>query len=125
MQLLMRHANLESIPGRLIIQFAEVDTYYPWSVTSEPAENSKTHIKPKNFGFASYYFGQAGASAATPFVMIVLPLWFLVLPTGSLAMICQLRWPPRFTLRSLFIATTFLAIVLGMIAWLDRAWIGK
>jgi hypothetical protein len=27
--------------------------------------------------------------------------------------------------RSLFIATTFLGVVLGMIAWLDRAWIGK
>ena len=27
--------------------------------------------------------------------------------------------------RSLFIATTFLAFVLNMIAWLDRAWIGK
>jgi hypothetical protein len=26
---------------------------------------------------------------------------------------------------SLFIATTFLAVELGMIAWLDRAWIGK
>jgi hypothetical protein len=36
-----------------------------------------------------------------------------------------MRWPPHFTLRSLFIATTFLAMVLGMIAWLDRAWIVK
>jgi hypothetical protein len=34
-------------------------------------------------------------------------------------------WPWRFTLRSLFVVTTFLAIVPGMIAWLDRAWIGK
>jgi hypothetical protein len=35
-------------------------------------------------------------------------------------------WPPwRFNLRSLFIATTFLAVVLGMIVWLYKAWIGK
>jgi hypothetical protein len=46
-------------------------------------------------------------------------------PRDLLMMICHLRWPPRFTLRSLFIATTFLAVLLGMIAWLDRAWIGK
>jgi hypothetical protein len=26
---------------------------------------------------------------------------------------------------SLFVVTTFLAVVLGMMAWLDRAWIGK
>jgi hypothetical protein len=31
----------------------------------------------------------------------------------------------RMSDRRLFIARTFLAIVLGMIAWLDRAWIGK
>jgi hypothetical protein len=37
----------------------------------------------------------------------------------------RITWPSRFTLRSLFIATTFLAVVLGTIAWLDPAWIGK
>jgi hypothetical protein len=36
----------------------------------------------------------------------------------------RMRQPWRFRLRSLFIVTTFLAIGLGMIAWLDRAWIG-
>jgi hypothetical protein len=56
---------------------------------------------------------------------IILPFWLLVLTSGSLAMILQLRWPWRFTLRHLFIVTTFLAIVLGMIACLDRSWIGK
>ena len=57
--------------------------------------------------------------------LVGLPYWFLVLTTGSLAMAFQLRWPIRFNLCSLFIATTLLAVVLGMIAWLDRAWIGK
>ena len=57
--------------------------------------------------------------------LVGVPHWFLVLTSGSLAMVFRLQWPPRFTLRSLFIATTFLAVVLGMIAWLDRAWIGK
>jgi hypothetical protein len=56
---------------------------------------------------------------------VVLPYLFRVLTSGWLAIICQMRWPWRFTLRSQFIATTFLAVVLGMIAWLDRAWIGK
>jgi hypothetical protein len=36
-----------------------------------------------------------------------------------------MRWPWRFTLRTLFVVTTLLAIVLGMIAWLDHSWIGK
>jgi hypothetical protein len=53
-----------------------------------------------------------------------LPYWFVVLLCG-LAIAFRIRWPLRFTLRSLFIVTTVLAVVLGMIAWLDRAWIGK
>jgi hypothetical protein len=57
--------------------------------------------------------------------LLAVPYWFLVLTAGSLVMIVRMRWPWRLTLRGLFIATTFLAIVLGMIAWLDRAWIGK
>jgi hypothetical protein len=56
---------------------------------------------------------------------LTLPYWFLVLASGLLAMAFQLRWPLQFTLRTLFVATTFLAILLGMIAWLDEAWIGK
>jgi hypothetical protein len=56
---------------------------------------------------------------------VIMPFWFLVLTSGLLAMLLRLRWPWRFTLRSLFVVTTFLAAVLGMIAWLDRAWIGK
>jgi hypothetical protein len=54
-----------------------------------------------------------------------LPYWFVVTVCGLLAMLCRPRWPWRFTLRTLFIAVTFLAVVMGMIAWLDRAWIGK
>ena len=73
--------------------------------------------EPKPFGF--------GARMRPDEWMACVPYWFLVATTGSLAMIFRLRWPLRFTLRSLFIATTFLAVVLGMIAWLDRAWIGK
>jgi hypothetical protein len=56
---------------------------------------------------------------------VKVPYWFLVLTIGSLAMLFQLRWPMRFTLRGMFVLTTFPAVVLGMIAWLDRAWIGK
>jgi hypothetical protein len=54
-----------------------------------------------------------------------MPYWFAVLIVGALSFAPWPRVKYRFSLRSLFIATTFLAVVLGMIAWLDRAWIGK
>ena len=68
-------------------------------------------------------FGLQGLSALGETRSSVLVPQFLT--AGSLAMLLRIESPSRFSLRSLFIATTFLAVVLGMIAWLDRAWIGK
>jgi hypothetical protein len=74
---------------------------------------------------SSKHLGFALVRATNGWCQIV-PLWFAVLVTGFVAMALQLRRPLRqFSLRSLFIATTFLAVGLGMIAWLDRSWIGK
>jgi hypothetical protein len=70
---------------------------------------------------SSRFYWSSRASDKT----VAVPFWFLVVASGSLAMLLRMRWPLRFSLRSMLIATTFLAVVLGMIAWLDRAWIGK
>ena len=75
--------------------------------------------------FAFFGFGWDG-SFRGPVFTAYLSHWLLALPLATLAAvpwIRPLRW--RFTLRSLFTATTLLAVVLGMIAWLDHAWIGK
>jgi hypothetical protein len=53
------------------------------------------------------------------------PYWSIVLLIGGLSFLPWSRVKYRFSVRTLLIATTFLAVVLGMIAWLDRAWIGK
>jgi hypothetical protein len=58
-------------------------------------------------------------------IVVMIPFWFLTLAAGLSSMLLRLTWPWRLNLRSLFVLTTFLAVVLGMIAWLDRAWIGK
>jgi hypothetical protein len=110
--------------GRLWLRQDYVGYGYPWQIGSRPNRNSDDIpqiVKRATFFISlGFYVGQGKFGPEG-----VIPYWFLVFTTGSLAMLCQLRWPPQFTLRSLFIATTFLAIVLGMIAWLDRAWIGK
>jgi hypothetical protein len=101
-----------------------ITNHWPWVVISGPGgswfdfENtSQLQTVSNQLGFGSSFSWAASC--------LHLPDWFLVLASGLLAMAFQLRWPLRFTLRSLFIATTFLAVVLGMIAWLDRAWIVK
>ena len=65
-----------------------------------------------------FEYDQSGAE-------ILIPYWFLVLSTGLLSILFWYKRGWQFTLRDLLIATTLLAIVLGMIACLDRAWIGK
>jgi hypothetical protein len=57
--------------------------------------------------------------------VVMVPHWFVVLVVGAVGFLPWSRVKYRFGLRTLFTATTFLAVVLGMIAWLDRAWIGK
>ena len=117
-------AGITSERGRLWPRQDYVGHGYPWHIGSRPMRNSDDIpqiVKRATFFTAlGFYAGQGKFGPEG-----IIPYWFLVLATGSLAMAFQLRWPPRFTLRHLFLATTFLAVVLGMMAWLDRAWIGK
>jgi len=43
------------------------------------------------------------------------PIWFLVVLTSALATLPWIRWTSRFTLRTLLIVTTLVAVVLGLI----------
>ena len=133
--------GLISRPGQLSLEFIQETSNAPratrnrgpknWAIRNrEYGHGFEPYMEPNHLGFKhaivvsfpwSHPLRMPGLNVWGPSATY----WFLVLTTGSLAMLCQFRWPPRFTLRSLFIATTFLAVVLGMIAWLDRAWIGK
>jgi hypothetical protein len=48
---------------------------------------------------------------------IEIPAWFLIL---SMILLGPLPWIRRFSLRTLLIATTLIAVVLGLIVWLGR-----
>ena len=51
-------------------------------------------------------------------VGLAVPYWWLVWPTSLLVMLPWIHW--RFSLRTLLIATTLVAVVLGLIVWLWR-----
>ena len=51
---------------------------------------------------------------------IIVPYWFLVLFAGLLGVVLRLERPWRYRTRSLFIAITLVAIVLGLAAGLDK-----
>jgi hypothetical protein len=49
------------------------------------------------------------------------PYWFLTIVAASLAAILWIRPSKRFSLRTLLIATTLVAVALGLIAWTLRS----
>jgi hypothetical protein len=124
--------SVDAFYGRLLLKESPVPYRdFPWTMNSTPIK-SNMPFATQTAEVWDRRMGQGSSSPlgfavylSWPDAALMLPLWFLVLATGTLAMAFQRRWPWRFTLRSLFIATTFLAVVLGMITWMDRAWIGK
>jgi hypothetical protein len=58
-----------------------------------------------------------------PIDAFTIPLWFLVALSASLAPLPWLRWDrrsKRYSLRTLLIATTLVAVVLGLVVWAAR-----
>jgi hypothetical protein len=123
---------IRSVQGRMGFtgyDAGETIIHSSWSLHSNHYDEPNTKLSPSLKTQIDSHLG----FALLPIVVnpsgkgytVAVPFWFLVLIAGSLAMAFRLRWPLRFNVRSLFIATTVLAMALGMIAWLDRAWIGK
>jgi hypothetical protein len=118
--------NVGTLPGRLVFH-SVTDTppaNWSWGLFTQVVQEKpqmfgglEHRYCARHLGFAAYRL-QIGTA-------LILPFWYLVLTSGLLAMAFQLRWPPQFNLRNMFVLTTFLAVMLGMIAWLDRARIGK
>lgn len=118
---IVRGLIIRSIPSRLDIEL--LDHSVPWQVTTysldDLATQGLTPIPFTGWGFGFYLNQQA--------LGVSLPFWFLVTISATLSAVTfpwkLLSW--RFSLRTMLIATTLIAVVLGMMAWLDGAWIGK
>ena len=67
-----------------------------------------------SLGFAGFDLRNAHGMHRT----LRVPDWFLVLISLVSAAAPWLRWSCRFSLRTLLIATTLVAVVLGLVVWL-------
>jgi hypothetical protein len=54
-------------------------------------------------------------------ILVCVPYWFPALITAAIASFAALPWSWRFSLRTLLIAMTLIAVGLGIIVWMTRA----
>jgi hypothetical protein len=83
-----------------------------WRFESDPPDYEAQSPQHSILGF--YIHHSQGEFA------ILLPYWFLVLFAMVLVAVPWIRWSKRFSLRTLLIATTLVAVVLGLIIWSVR-----
>jgi hypothetical protein len=66
-------------------------------------------------------FAYPADNFGTQVKFINVPSWFTVLIAATLAVLPWIQWSKRFSLRTLLIATTLIALMLGIIVWMWRA----
>jgi hypothetical protein len=74
--------------------------------------NDEARVKEGILGF--FYFREEDTAG------IHVPFWFLALAVIAAAAVVPWIWPRRFSLRTLLIATTLVAVVLGLIVYAIR-----
>jgi hypothetical protein len=83
------------------------------------SELNVEHVKFAADRFRSLYPYGFGASSTAKSTFVVFPFWLAVVCSAAFAVAPWYRLIPyRFTLRTLLIATTLVAVVLGLIVWL-------
>ena len=92
------HRHTSSVPKRA------------WEFRTLPLDNSVEYPKPALIGI---YTDATGSD-----IQILMPFWLVTLLVATIA---TAPWiPRRFSLRTLLIGTTLVAILLGLIAWAAR-----
>jgi hypothetical protein len=100
-------------PGLVGISFSAVNPPKNKIITKVPSKPVPP-VMPKAFLFI---WRNAGAW------VLLLPLWFLVLLSATLACVPWLPWQKirwRFSLRIMLIVTAVVAVLLGIVVWLAR-----
>jgi hypothetical protein len=105
----LSHRSLVSMTGRLFVA-EHIDRYWSTDLRASIGE-PRLHIWGTSYVAGEVFVIPIGKQ-------LILPLWFAVSVTSLTSATPWLRW--RFSLRTLLIATTLVAVVLGAIVWAAR-----
>jgi hypothetical protein len=95
--------------SRANILVSSSPTMYSW-------EPDRAHPYVNLLGFHLRHYMLPGGAADT----FEVPLWLAALTTGIAGSLPWLPWSSRFSLRTLLLAITLVAVGLGTVAWLSR-----
>jgi hypothetical protein len=115
-----RAISLESLLGRVWLR--NYGTYPPWVVSPFhvrhlPMMNGwKAQTAGGFLGFTYYQESIKGGRST----VISVPHWFALLSCIPVGAVSWAHWSNRFSLRALLIATTLVAVVLGLIMWMSQ-----
>ena len=117
---------LSSVSGHVL---AEVKEAYPVEMSVEISKQPRllnmtpflrSIESPLGFGFSDMPDWIGGPPSPRPIPhtkLVFVPHWFLICFCAIFAVETRVRWSKRFSLRTLLIATTLIAVVLGLIVW--------
>jgi hypothetical protein len=111
-----RAVAMGSISGSVALSV--LNSPSPWKTARIPANEWEIMVK---FGALKFPSPVWGGLLRTPDVTVLLiPCWMLIALSATLAVAPWMRWTWRFSLRTLLIATTLVAIVLGLVVYAVR-----
>ena len=116
---------LISAKGRIHLAYEQTPhTYRNWGVANESMSlwhfNHQAVLRAKP-GFSSAPIGK-GWPITIPAWLLVMPTWLPIILAGSVAIAAApwIRWSRRFSLRTMFIVTTLVAVVLAFVVWMMK-----
>ncbi len=110
-------AIIASAPGEICVG---IDKTYSGGSEWETEETELMRL-PSRTPHAKYFIGNWGRFAYindAGGAAVLIPDWFLIFAATAFSAAPPVRWSNRFTLRTLLVATTLVAIGLGLIVWL-------
>ena len=112
----------QSIRGKVFVgieETAHLTIRQGWSFLREPMEKVKLPTLNKETGETNLdRIGTSWSYSSSRFV-VLLPHWVFVILFATFA-VAPWYWPKQFSLRTLLIATTLVAVGLGLIVWLTK-----
>jgi hypothetical protein len=89
--------------------------YRNWGVVNQPISIWRNDHGPDPRGKFGFNFAHIPKGW-----LIATPTWLLVILIGSIAAVPWIRWSWRFSLRTMLIVTTLVAMALGFIVWMAK-----